>query len=452
LSLSAHARLLLVSSLSIAVAGCGTVRAVKRTVLGGSEDTGPKILAGFIGGVVADEPRAALAGRQVLALGGNAADAAVATGFMLAVTLPSRAALGGGGACIAFQAASNSPNGGAPEAILFPAAAPATNAGDRPAAVPMTARGLYVLSARYGTRNFAALLAPAAQAARDGFPMSRALAFDLAPVGGPLTADPSAAAVFAPHGAVLGEGGTVQQTDLADTLDKIRTLGAGDLYQGLLAHRLAESSVQAGGPITTEDLRAAVPIVQQPLISAAGNDQVAFLPQPADGGLAATAAFRTLRQDANAVQAAEAAAQAAVPRVSTPLPASTSFVAVDRKGDAVACALSMNNLFGTGRIAPGTGVLLAASPAAKPAALLTAGIAWNPGSHAFRAAVGASGQNAAGLAGGYAMANALAGAETPVPEPGRANVISCPNYVPGGPESCRMAVDPRVAGLAAGSN
>ncbi len=452
MSLSTPARLLLVSCICTGLAGCGTVRAVKRTVLGGADDTGPKILSGFIGGVVADEPRAALAGRQVLALGGNAADAAVATGFMLAVTLPSRAALGGGGACVAYQAAPDSPNGGVPEAIVFPAAAPANGAGDRPAAVPLMARGLYVLSARYGTRNFAALLAPATQAAREGFPMSRALARDLAPVGGPLTADPGAAAIFAPRGTVLTEGGIVQQPALADTLDRIRTLGVGDFYQGLQAHRLADASTAAGGAITAEDLRRAVPTLQPALLTAAGTDQVAFLPAPADGGLAATAAFRTLRQDAGAVQAAAAAAQAAVPRANTPLPASTSFVVVDRRGGAVACALSLNNLFGTGRVAPGTGVLLAASPATKPAALLTAGIAWNPGSHAFRAAVGASGQNGAGLAGGYAMANALAGAETPVPEPGRANVISCPGDVPGGTDSCRLSVDPRVAGLAAGSN
>jgi gamma-glutamyltranspeptidase/glutathione hydrolase len=459
--------------LSLSLSGCGAVKAVKTTVLG-SDDNGPKILPGFIGGVVADEPRAALAAKQILALGGNAADAAVTLGFMLAVTLPSRVSLGGGGACVAYQPGESTPNKGVPEAIMFVPPAPASRGGDRPAAVPILARGLYLLAARYGTEQFGQLVAPAEQAARFGFPVSRALAVDLATVAGPLISDATARAVFAPDGVPLTEGGRLQQPDLGGTLAQIRTVGVGDMYAGLLGHKLVEAMAQAGGPITVADLRSALAALVPALVRDAGHDHVDFLPLPADGGLAAAAAFDVLEHDPSAVQQAGAASEAAASRFRTasgtvsadtlltqagaapalpPLPASTSFVVVDRKGGAVACALTLNNLFGTGRIAPGTGILLAASPAVKPPPLLSSAIAWNENIHAFRAAVAGSGQNAAGLAVASGLAQALAGGGLgPVPEPGRVNIASCAHYLPGSPGSCQFAADPRGSGLASGGN
>jgi gamma-glutamyltranspeptidase/glutathione hydrolase len=441
---------------SLSLAGCGAVGAVKKTVLG-SDDGGPKILSGFVGGVAADEPRAALAAKQTLALGGNAADAAVTLGFMLSVTLPSRASLGGGGACLAYQPGEGTRNKGVPEAIMFLPDAPAVRAGDRPAAVPALARGLYLLSARYGSQEFGELVAPAEQAARFGFPVSRALAIDLATVAGPLIADPSARAVFAPDGVPLAEGGHLQQPDLGGTLAQLRTVGLGYMYEGLLGHKLAEATAQAGGPVTVADLRRTKAALVATLNRDAGHDHVAFLPQPASGGVAAAAAFDVLEHDPSAVQQAQAAADAAAAAARgaalPALPASTGFVVVDRMGGAVACALTMNNLFGTGRIAPGTGIVLAASPAVKPPPLLGAGLAWNENIHAFRAAVTGTGQNAAGLAVASGLQQALSGgALSPVPEPGRANIASCAHYLPGNPQSCQFVADPRGAGLASGGS
>ena len=85
----------------------------------------------------------------------------------------------------------------------------------------------------------------------------------------------------------------------------------------------------------------------------------------------------------------------------------------------------MDNLFGTGRVLPGTGFLLAASPVAVPPPLLAAAIAWNEHTHAFRAAVGGSGQAAAPLAVAAWHGNTLRTGRpmpAPVPDPGRANV------------------------------
>jgi len=466
--------------LSLVAGGCETVHqtvhTVRKTVLGGPLDPGEH-LTGFIGGVAADEPLAALAAREVLATGGNAADAAVTLAAMLTVTLPSRASLGGGGACMAYQPGAHAPGHGVPEAVLFVPRAPAANAGDRPAAVPMMARGMYLLSARYGSRPFAQLLAPAEQAASNGITITRALARDLAQVQRPLLADAAAADIFAPGGQALGEGARLVQTDLATTLLNLGRAGVGDLYQGLLAQRFAESSAQAGGPVSLADLQRSTATLGNPIVvKAQDGDQVAFLPPPADGGLGAAAAYLNYVQTGSVSQAMSGLSIATVatwrggkagsdplallqsPGVSgslPSLPASTSFTVIDRNGGAVACAFTMENLFGTGRVAPGTGIVLGASPAIKPSALLTAGIAWNSSRDAFRAAAAASGQNAASLAGAIAMGQAIVGdlpPRLPVPEPGRESAIGCTQYLPGNAGSCRFYSDTRNAGLAAGGS
>ncbi len=111
-------------------AACGTVSAVTNTLTGGP---GPQpgqtgFVRGFLGGVVADEPEAALVGRQALSAGGNAADAAVAAAFALTVTLPSRAGIGGSGACIAYQPGRDFAEQGHPRGHPVHAASPAAAA------------------------------------------------------------------------------------------------------------------------------------------------------------------------------------------------------------------------------------------------------------------------------------------------------------------------------------
>ncbi len=450
---------------SLVLNGCGFLQ---NNVLGGGGGPvvgTPGFVQGFLGGVAADEPRAALAGRDVLSGGGNAADAAVAMGLMLAVTLPSRAGLGGGGACLAYAPKPGGPGGGVPDAVMFLPQAPAhPRPGDRPAAVPLLARGLYALHAKYGSLPFEQLSVPAEQAARFGIPASRALVQDVAVVAGPLAGDPVARGIFLPGGQPLAEGAQLRQPELAASLAKLRTAGVGDLYQGLLAQTLASAATDAGGGLSAEDFRTALPHIVAPLQIAVGNDRVAFLPQPGEGGLATAAAFQALRQDprdaAQAGARADAAAAQARGMSALPaLPASTTFAALDRNGGAVVCALTMNNLFGTGRIAPGTGVLLAASPAARPPPLLALTLAYNAHIHAFRAETGGSGQEAAPLAAAFALSEALADRAsppapmpTPPPDPGRANVIECNHYLPDAEQSCAWATDPRGAGLALGSS
>ena len=428
-----------------ALTGCSTIDRVGSALTGGpSAQPGQQgFVRGFLGNVAAEEPRAALVARDILSAGGSAADAAVAAGFTLAVTLPSRAGLGGGGACLGYD-----PRRNEVEAFLFQ---PGPRAGvprgaDRPAAVPMMARGLFALHARQGRLPFERTMAPAEGLARFGTPISRALATDLAAVSGPLLADPVTRAVFAPGGTPLGEGASVTQQDLASTLGSIRTAGVGDFHQGGLARRVEEGSAVAGGGLTVAEMRGAVPQAVPAAQERLGADIIATLPGQVDGG-ATMAAFR-----------AAGAGQTPVP-VAGSFGASTALVVQDRDGGAVACAFTMNNLFGTGRTVPGMGFLLAPAPGlgGVQAPPLGAILLANLNVKAMRYAGAGSGQGAApaaagGPAGLHLLRRAALGQAVVAgaPEPGRAVAISCQGSVTA--SNCSAVADPRGSGLATGNN
>lgn len=469
-------RLAVPLSIGILVTGCSVFDSINHTLFGGG---GPApgqqgYVKGFLGEVVADEPRAALVGKEVLSGGGNAADAAVAVGLSLAVTLPSRAGLGGGGACITYAPDVHLPAHGYPEAITFVAPpVRSIGGGDRPAAVPMMPRGLFFLHLRYGKLPLEFLLSKAEALARQGVPVSTALARDLSLVAGPLFADPAARAIFGFRDAPLAEGQTLVQPQLAATLAQLRVSGVGDMYQGILARRIQQVSPSAGVPIGLADLWSALPALSSPVLVPLDDDQVAF--PPTDGGVGAAAAVIALKSQPADVQAAFLRSLAAAARwragganldqvlhgelaapASMPLyPASTTFATLDPDGNAVVCALTMNNLFGTGRMVPGLGFLAAPSPATVIPPLLAPGLAWSESRRAFHVEAGGSGQAGAALAAAVALSNGVRTGypmTSLVPEPGRANVIACSRYLPGSDSSCAAVADPRGAGLAVGGN
>lgn len=376
------------------LSGCG----VSHEILGNGNATNASLgqtgtAPSVFGYAVADEPQAALVAQQILNQGGNAADAAAAAGFALAVSLPSRASLGGGGACL-IKMPDAQGNAGPPVALLFPAGAPAYATGERPAAVPSFARGLLAMQVKYGQLPYASVIVPAERLA-GGVPVSPALEADMQVVGNALLADPAAASVFAPTGALLPTGGNLVQPDLAATLETLRTQGVQGFYAGAFVQQFTAAADAAGAGLTPQDMRASAPQFTQPNLASNGDATTASLP--------------------TAPPSAEQ-------------PATASFAALDKHGGIVACATSLNNLFGTGRIAAGTGILLAASPRTTPNATLAASISYSSAGLTFRAATTGTGTGAIS----------------------RANSIACPGGVPGGEATCTATADPNGQGLAIG--
>jgi gamma-glutamyltranspeptidase/glutathione hydrolase len=343
------------------------------------------------GGAVADEPRAALVARDVLAAGGNAADAAVAAYFALAVTMPSAAGLGGGGVCLVHSADKK-----VTEVIDFlPRAAKGGLV-----AVPGSVRGMAAINARYGRLPWTQLVTPGAKLASTGAPVSRAFAGELQAAGSRLSEDPQMAAIFTKDGAVLGETDNLRQVDLGAALERIRAGGVNEFYSGQLGRALADGAQSIGAPLTIEDLRAAKAIAYPP-VSADIGDQQFFFPAPPSAGGVLTAqmvealdridggnpaevakAINGLVADRHGwmkpggdptkpvselvgsdhVQAAIGAKLDAPGAAMNENPSATGLVTMDAQGQGVACEFTMNAPFGSARIAPGTGIILAPAP------------------------------------------------------------------------------------------
>jgi gamma-glutamyltranspeptidase/glutathione hydrolase len=308
-------------------------------------------VSGFIGGVVADEPRAVLAARDVLSSGGTAADAAVALYFTLAVTKPAQAGLGGGGVCVVYSWRTKQT-----EALDF---LPPIRAGE--GVVPGNVRGMLALQARDGKLRWETLVGTAERLARNGTTTSRSTARDLAAATQIIAADPGLKAHFMGRdGSIPREGNLLAQPELAGTLSTIRRAPQ-EFYTGPFAHVYAAAATEAGQRITPEAMRAYAPSWTTPAAAPFGSYTMYFPPN-ATGNMAA-AAWTSLGTQGGYEGAANrnAALVAAIPTPpgDTPSP-ETSFAVADRDGDMIGCTVTMNRFFGSGRMARGTGVVPAA--------------------------------------------------------------------------------------------
>src|ERR1700736_3498082 len=253
------------------------------------------------GMVVAQEKIAARLGADVLRRGGNAVDAAVATGFAMAVTYPRAGNIGGGGFMVI-----HSSERGENATIDYGETAPAATTPDiflgadgkpdiaksRDSAlgigVPGTVAGLVLALDRYGSGNLtlADLLKPAIDLAREGFIITDDSADTLPDWHRRLARWPSSAKIFSrADGTSLREGDRLVQSDLAATLSAIAERGPRGFYQGPVAQKLVKAVRDAGGIMTLDDLKSYQAVIRAPVRGTYRGYDVVSMPQPSSGGV-----------------------------------------------------------------------------------------------------------------------------------------------------------------------
>ena len=253
------------------------------------------------GMVVAQEGRAARIGVEVLERGGNAVDAAVATGFALAVTYPRAGNIGGGGYMLIHLAERKLDT-----AIDYRETAPAATTREMfldergeadphksqdsalAIGVPGTVAGLALAHAKYGSGKFtlAELIAPAIALARDGIPIENDVADSLPRAQARLARWPATMKIFfTPDGRPLGPGATLVQRDLADTLAAIAREGPRAFYRGAIADKLATAIRSAGGIMTREDLERYQPVERTPTFGSYRGYRIVSMPPSSSGGV-----------------------------------------------------------------------------------------------------------------------------------------------------------------------
>ncbi|MCQ0091100.1 gamma-glutamyltransferase [Roseovarius sp. M141] len=262
------------------------------------------------GMVVAQEQIAAEVGRDILAAGGNAADAGVAVAFALAVTLPRAGNLGGGGFMIVHDADS-----GETKAIDYREIAPMSadrdmflddegNADSQKSrfsglatGVPGTVAGMQMVLEKYGTMTLAEVIAPAIELARDGIVVTADLADSLIGLEQRLKAWPSSEAIFYKEGGAFFEpGDTIVQADLAATLQLIADQGPDGFYTGETAQAIVDAVSASGGRITMEDMAAYEAVSRDPVSGTYRGYEIVSMPPPSSGGIHIVQILNTLEE------------------------------------------------------------------------------------------------------------------------------------------------------------
>ncbi len=259
------------------------------------------------GMVVSVHRLAADAGVGILREGGNAVDAAVATGFALAVVHPIAGNLGGGGFMLirmhngkstfidyrekAPLAATQNMYLDAHGNVIPDTSLLSSIIGYRSIAVPGSVAGMAYAERKYGKLGLQRVMAPAIQLATDGFELTSQEAHELADPDLARFADSKR--IFQRDGNLYKAGETFKQPLLARTLQRIAA-DPEDLYHGKMAHELVEDLKKGDALITLDDLAQYSVVERKPIIGTFHNYTILSAPPPSSGGVVLISALNIL--------------------------------------------------------------------------------------------------------------------------------------------------------------
>jgi gamma-glutamyltranspeptidase/glutathione hydrolase len=255
------------------------------------------------GMVVSVHHLAADAGVEILREGGNAVDAAVATGFALAVVHPIAGNLGGGGFMLIRL------HDGKSTFIDFREKAPlaatetmyqddkgnvipnASVIGYRSIGTPGSVAGLVYAEKKYGKLGLKRVIASAIKLAQDGFALTAQEAHELTDPD--LARFPESRLLFQRNGSYYRPGETFQQPELARTLERIAG-DPDDFYHGKMAQELVADLKKGGALITLQDLAQYNVVEREPVVGTFHNYTVISAPPPSSGGVVLLSALNIL--------------------------------------------------------------------------------------------------------------------------------------------------------------
>lgn len=252
-------------------------------------------------------PLASDAGREILAKGGNAFDAAVAVAAALAVVEPSSSGLGGGGFFLIRRASD-----GFETMIDLREMAPAAAHRDMyldkdgnpvpglsrdsalAAGIPGEPAGFAWLAKKYGKLPLSVSMAPAIRLAREGFPLYTRLRGGMQFKKNAFLKTPDAARTFLVDGEVPELGYLIKQPELARSLEIIATQGADGFYKGEFARKLVDGVRSLGGIWTLEDLANYKVVEREPVVGHYRGARIVSGSPPTSGGIALINALNIL--------------------------------------------------------------------------------------------------------------------------------------------------------------